>query len=134
MNLTFNENSLLTVSPSELSALQEYLPAEKRVTFCSTRLWFDLMIFVLLFDFNGRPYGGEMVGRKHTKNMFFDFFFIFFACFSSLYLHYATMSSVSTEDSHRFYTRNRHHRLLLCRWVVASSPIVGLLRVDLMNK
>jgi hypothetical protein len=56
-NFTFSRNSLLTVSPSELSALQEYLPAEKRVTLCRTRLWLDLMIFVLLLVFNGRPCG-----------------------------------------------------------------------------
>lgn len=54
-NLTFSRNSLLTVSPSELSALHEYFPAENRVTRCNTRLWFDLMIFVLLFVFNGLP-------------------------------------------------------------------------------
>lgn len=55
LHLTFSENSLLTVSPSEFNALQEYFPAEKRVTRCSTRLWLDLIIFVVLFVFNGRP-------------------------------------------------------------------------------
>lgn len=56
LHLTFSENSLLTVSPSEFNALHEYFPAEKRVTRCSTRLWLDLMIFVVLFVFKGRPY------------------------------------------------------------------------------
>lgn len=55
-NLTFSKNSLLTVSPSELSAEHENLPAEERVTFCSTKLWLDLTIFVLLLlDLSGRP-------------------------------------------------------------------------------
>lgn len=54
-NLTFNKNSLLTVSPSLLRALHEYLPLDVRVTFCNTKLWFDFTIFVVVFAFRGRP-------------------------------------------------------------------------------
>lgn len=38
--------SLLSVSPSELSAPHWYEPLEYRVTFCMTRLWFDRTILV----------------------------------------------------------------------------------------
>lgn len=44
LHCTRNDNSVLNVSPSVLTAEQTYLPALNFVTFCNTRLWLERMI------------------------------------------------------------------------------------------
>ena len=46
---------LLTPSPSELWAVQVYTPVSALVTFCSTKLWLEMMTFFCTLCVNSRP-------------------------------------------------------------------------------
>lgn len=125
-NFTFSRKSLLTVSPSELSALHEYLPPEDLVTLWSTKLWFDLIIFVLLFVLSSRPWRSINASRRNVmkcvrENIFFK------------HSHYGATLAFWTLDSHRFYTRSKRRRPPWCSLGKASIRAVDWWQVDLFE-